>query len=170
MKKVLILDTSILCVWLRVPGKVTCGPDNDRWTYNRVKEKIDSEIKSGTTLILPLASIIETGNHIAQAKGDKHDIVNSFVEHIENALDGTVPWAAFTEQSNLIGNDALKQTLSSWKETALSGQSLGDALIVAVANYYAKYGSQVEIFTGDEGLKAFEPSVPTPRIVPRRAR
>ena len=25
MKKVLIIDTSILCVWLKVPGKETCG-------------------------------------------------------------------------------------------------------------------------------------------------
>ena len=170
MRKVLILDTSILCVWLQVPGKETCGPNDNRWTYDKVKEKIDFEIKNGTTLILPLASIIETGNHIAQARGDKHDIVNSFVEHIENALDGTVPWAAFTEQSQLIGNDALKHTLSRWKHTALSGQSLGDALIVAVANYYSKYRIPVEIFTGDEGLKAFEIIGPVPNRVPRRAR
>ncbi len=31
MKKVLILDTSILCVWLDVPGMDTCGPDDDKW-------------------------------------------------------------------------------------------------------------------------------------------
>lgn len=92
------------------------------------------------------------------------------MEHIENALDGTVPWAAFTEQSQLIGNDALKHTLSRWKHTALSGQSLGDALIVAVANYYSKYRIPVEIFTGDEGLKAFEIIGPVPNRVPRRAR
>ena len=169
MKKVLILDTSILCAWLRVPGKETCGPNNARWTYELVKQKIDSEIDDGTTLILPLASIIETGNHIAQAPGDKHNIVNLFVEHIEKAIDGTIPWAAFTEQSDLIGKDALKKTLSNWKETALSGQSLGDALIVEVARYYAAYGCSVEIFTGDEGLKAYEPVKPS-TLVPRRKR
>ena len=26
MKKVLVIDTSVLCVWLKVPGKETCGP------------------------------------------------------------------------------------------------------------------------------------------------
>lgn len=29
MKKVLDVDTSVLCVWLKVPGKETCGPSND---------------------------------------------------------------------------------------------------------------------------------------------
>lgn len=167
MKKVLILDTSILCVWLQVPGKETCGPDDKRWTYELVKQKIDAEIDADTTLILPLASIIETGNHIAQARGDKHDIVNTFAEHIEKAIDGNAPWAAFTEQSRLISNNALKETLATWKTTALSGQSLGDALIVAVAKYYSAYNIAVEIFTGDEGLKAYEPAQPK-QILPRR--
>lgn len=169
MKKVLILDTSILCVWLKVPGKETCGPDRSRWTYETVKRKIDAETEAGTTMILPLASIIETGNHIAQAHGDRHQVVNAFVEHIDNALDGRIPWAAFTEQSRLIGKEALKQTLSVWKESAVAGQSLGDALIVDVAKYYASYGVPVEIFTGDEGLKAYEPLVKS-SIVPRRKR
>lgn len=169
MKKVLILDTSIMCVWLRVPGKETCGPDEARWTYDSVKAKLDSEIESGATLILPWASIIETGNHIAQANGDRYEIVNSFVEHIEKALEGTVPWAAFGEQSELLGNDSLKKTLAIWKETALAGQSIGDALIVAVAEYYARYGFAVEILTGDGGLKAFEPVRPA-ALIPRRKR
>lgn len=40
MKKVLIIDTSILCVWLQAKDMETCGPDNDRWTYERVCQKI----------------------------------------------------------------------------------------------------------------------------------
>jgi len=31
MKKVLIIDTSILCVYLGVPGKDTCGTDQNKW-------------------------------------------------------------------------------------------------------------------------------------------
>ena len=172
MNKVLILDTSILCVWLQVPGKETCGPEHNRWTYDLVKAKIDAEIEQGTTLILPLAAIIETGNHIAQAPGDKHGIVNSFADHIEKAIDGKVPWAAFTKQSQLIGSEAFKETIAEWRKTALAGQSLGDAMIVAVANYYSRFGtcSAVEIFTGDEGLKAYEPTVQSPRPIPRRRR
>ncbi len=166
-KKVIILDTSILCVWLKVPGKETCGPDNARWTHTDVVKKIQQEIEDGTTLILPFAAIIETGNHIAQAKGDKHKIVNSFISHIEDAIEGKTPWEAFTQQTNLVENDSLKRTLGIWRDTAITGQSLGDAMIVEVAKYYAAYGATVEIFTGDAGLKAYESST-THTPIPRR--
>lgn len=53
-----------------------------------------------------------------------------------------------------------------WKESVISGQSLGDASIVDVANYYASAEFEVEIFTGDEGLKAYEPAMPV--LKPRR--
>ena len=39
MRKVLILDTSVLCVWLDVPGMEGCGPDSDRWDKLRVEKK-----------------------------------------------------------------------------------------------------------------------------------
>ena len=55
-----------------------------------------------------------------------------------------------------------------WKESVISGQSLGDASIVDVANYYASAGFEVEIFTGDQGLKAYEPS--SIIVIPRRRR
>ncbi|MEA2060047.1 MAG: hypothetical protein U9P10_05940 [Thermodesulfobacteriota bacterium] len=67
MRKVLIMDTSILCVWLGVPGMATCGPDNDKWNKPGVDTKINAEIETQATLVLPFATLIETGNHIAQA-------------------------------------------------------------------------------------------------------
>ncbi len=168
-RKVIILDTSIICVWLQVPGKETCGPDNARWTHKSVVAKIEEEIHAGSTLILPFAAIIETGNHIAQARGDRHSNVNSFIDKIEQALDWKATWDAFTQQASLIGNDELKRTLNIWRETAITGQSLGDAMIVEVAKYYLNYGATVEIFTGDEGLKAYE-STSSSRPIPRRRR
>ncbi len=30
MRKVLIIDTSLLCVWLQVPGRETAGSDDDK--------------------------------------------------------------------------------------------------------------------------------------------
>jgi hypothetical protein len=62
----------------------------------------------------------------------------------------------------------LKVLAERWKESVISGQSLGDASIVDVANYYASAAFEVEIFTGDEGLKAYEPT--TVAIKPRRRR
>lgn len=166
MKKVLIIDTSILCVWLRVVGRDTCGPDNDRWTYERVCKKIDEEQQAGTTFILPVATIIETGNHIAHANGDRFAMAGRLVDVIVNAANAASPWAAFTEQKELWDNDGLAALATRWRETVASAQSLGDASIVDVANYYAKIGIEVEILTGDQGLKAYQPIVP--KRVPRR--
>ena len=69
-KKVLIIDTSILCVWLKVPGMETCGTKDSPITFEYVNSKIEAEAKTGrTTFVLPIASIIETGNHITHIKG-----------------------------------------------------------------------------------------------------
>lgn len=43
MRKVLVIDTSVLYVWLKVPGKETCGPSNALVTYEMVSEKIEEE-------------------------------------------------------------------------------------------------------------------------------
>ena len=147
-KKVLIFDTSVLCVWLRVPGKETCGPSDNPLTYHDVSKSI------------------ETGNHIAHSAGDKHVLGNSFAEIITATADEQSPWAAFTEQSELWKKENLKELARKWRESVISGQSLGDASIVDVANYYSLAGFAVEIFTGDMGLKAYEPTVQMP--IPRR--
>ena len=43
MRKVLVIDTSVLYVWLKVSGKETCGPSNALVTYEKVSEKIEEE-------------------------------------------------------------------------------------------------------------------------------
>lgn len=167
MKKVLIIDTSILCVWLKVRGFESCGGDADNWDYARVNAKIEKEKAEHTTFVLPLAAIIETGNHIAQASGDIKPFLDSFVELIIASADNESPWAAFTEQSGLWTPENLKALATRWKETAPSKQSIGDAAIVDVANYYANLNFSVEILTGDAGLKSYEP-LPVASLKPRR--
>ena len=53
-KKVLIFDTSVLCVWLKVPGKETCGSKENRLTFDMVNAKIEEEKSQGTTFVLPI--------------------------------------------------------------------------------------------------------------------
>lgn len=157
------MDTSVLCVWLKVPGKETCGPSRALITYDMVSEKIKEEKAHNTTFILPLATIIETGNHIAHSPGDRRTLGDEFAHIMIDSADETSPWAAFTEQSNLWNPEHLKKLAEKWRETVVCGQALGDASIVEVVNYYTDLGYEVEIFTGDEGLKAFEPTVEVPR-------
>ena len=51
MRNVLILDTSILCVWLEVPDMDSCGPDTDKWNRQRVMNQIKTEEKAGTIFV-----------------------------------------------------------------------------------------------------------------------
>lgn len=167
MSKVLIMDTSILCVWLQIPGKSTLGEGKDAWDYERVNKKIEAEIAANTILVLPLASIIETGNHIAQSAGDPYNLALSFAALIRKTANKETPWAAFTVQSDLWSAEKLNDLANSWPMLASQRLSLGDATIKDVAEYYSQQRLSVEIFTGDEGLKAFEP-IAVPAIVPRR--
>ncbi|MFM7406990.1 MAG: hypothetical protein ACKO3K_10090 [Cuspidothrix sp.] len=157
MKKVLIIDTSILCVYLGVPGKETCGDDNDKWDKKRVDARFLEEEKQGTDFILPLATIIETGNHIAQANSKRYEIAQAFADILIKVAEGIIPWAVFTtELDELWSKEKLKELALEWPVLASRNISLGDATIKNVAQFYAKTGSPVKIFTGDRELKAYE--------------
>ncbi len=157
MQKVLIFDTSILCVWLQVPGKETCGSTDDRWEKERVDDVIAREVQAQTILVLPLATIIETGNHISQAASQRYEKAQALARIMEDAADEKTPWAAFTQQSDLWSAKGLKQLATELPNLAMQKISIGDATIKTVAEYYSRRGSIVEILTGDKGLKAYEP-------------
>ena len=164
MQKILILDTSILCVYRKVPYMDDCGSDDNKWDYKRVTEKIDTEISKKSLLVLPLATLIETGNHIAQANGERYKLAVALSNIIKKVANEEEPWAAFTFQRKLWDEENLIKLANNWPALAASGLSIGDATIKHVAEYYTEAGCLVEIFTGDEGLKAYEPKhTNTPR-------
>lgn len=169
--KILIIDTSILCVYLKVPQIEECGKDGDKWNYDRVSQKIEEEGRHNTRFVLPLATIIETGNHIAHTSGDnKYKLVNAFADLVEKTIDEETPWIAFSRQAELLQGENLRNLLSKWRSSSIiESQSLGDASIADVANEFLKMGKTVEIFTGDSGLKNYEnPDVQKFMAVPRR--
>ena len=163
-KKVLILDTSVLCCLLNIAGKSTCGPAGDKWDKERIESLLERE--KSATIVLPLASIIETGNHIAQAAARRFEAATEFCRHLNFVADAEIPWAAFSEQADLWTPENLKKIAASWPPEAAAGISIGDATIKDVAEYYAKTGMSVEIITGDAGLKAYQPAAPA--LIPRR--
>jgi len=168
-RKILVIDTSILCCWLQVPGKETCGVQGNKWDYKRVNDLLTEEERQGATFVLPLATIIETGNHIAQAAKDRYECAQKLVRIIQKALDKESPWAQFSEQAELWTAGELHKLIKEWPDQANQRLSIGDATIKSVAEYYAKVnGWEVEILTGDEGLKAYEPTKPA--RTPRRRR
>jgi len=171
-KKVIIFDTSVLCCWLKVPGKDTCGPDNDKWNFDRIDKTIAAEMKESSTFVLPLAAIIETGNHITQIDRDRYPLADRYAlaqllaDLIRKTAAGTEPWAVFSQQSPLWDKANLEKLADEWPKLAAEKLSIGDATIKDVAEYYAKVNCEVEILTGDQGLKAYQPIAPP--LMPRR--
>lgn len=167
-RRVLIIDTSVLCCWLRVPGKSEAGPVNDRWNFQRIDKLLSAEIEKKSTLVLPLATLIETGNHISQAGSERYECASALAKHLREAANAMSPWAAFTEQTELWNASSLNSLADSWPQLAAQKLSIGDTTIKDVADFYAKAGFSVEILTGDRGLKAHEPAQPV--MIPRRRR
>jgi len=165
-RKVLVLDTSILCCWLRIPGKDTAGPADDQWNFDRIDKLLNLEQAQGSTFVLPIASLIETGNFIAQCSGNRYELAKTLTDYLRNAAEAASPWAAFTDQSTLWESENLQQLAEFWPHLAAGGTSIGDATIRHVAEYYSKARFEVEILTGDAGLKAYETQ--TPQLTPRR--
>ncbi len=152
-RKVLIIDTSILCVWLEVPTKKECKD----WDKELVDELIKEEIKQKSTLVLPLATIIETGNHIAHSKGNIFELAEKLSKLMIEAADETSPWAAFTRQSDLWSAEEFKRLANEYPELAKQGLTMGDITIKFIAEFYATMGYTPDIMTGDKLLKSYEP-------------
>ncbi|MCX6884361.1 MAG: hypothetical protein NTX27_04895 [Verrucomicrobia bacterium] len=165
-RNVMILDTSVLCVWLKVPGKETCGSGNSCLDFTKVDHEIKAAIHTQYTLVLPLASIIETGNHIAQAPERRHERATDLAALMQLVAGETTPWAAFSDQQTLWSAEGLRSLAAQWPNLAATRLSIGDATISQVADYYAKMGYKVEIYTGDGGLKEHHLATSPPK--PRR--
>lgn len=166
MKKVFIFDTSLLCCLLEVPGKETCGSDGDIWNKSRVEAILKKEVGENDVLVLPLACIIETGNHIAQAGSQRYEKAQKLADLLRKTADNETPWAAFTDQSVLWSADGLKKLAETWPTLASEKLTIGDVTIKDVADIYSQMGFDVVILTADRQLKSYTPVKPA--IIPRR--
>ena len=86
MSSICLMDTSIFLNILNVPNR-----NQDR---QQVLQDFQTYSEAGCTFILPMATIIETGNHIAQ-NGDgniRRETAKRFVAEIKAAFNGEAPW------------------------------------------------------------------------------
>lgn len=163
--KVLIIDTSVLCVLLQVPGKENCETYNGKWNIGQGVEALEQEAaKENALLVLPLATIIETGNHIAQANTKRYEIAQALVGIIRKAAKGQTPWTVFTNQYGLWKPGALESLADSWPAQAAKEISMGDATILVIRDLYQRNRNLVEILTGDKTLETY------PQFRPKRPR
>lgn len=90
MSSIYLIDTSIFLEILNVPN------------YNQHRASVLEDFKTyslaGCTFLLPMATILETGNHIAQ-NGDgtmRRKTAKRFVKEVKEAFTGVAPWRPTT--------------------------------------------------------------------------
>ena len=120
MAAVRIVDTSVFCNILAVPGRCQ---DQDI-ALAELREFIDQD----DTLLLPMAAVYETGNHIAQAATGRHRTAERFKKQVQDALDGESPF----EPTRIHDADEVRTWLSDFPDHAAQGIGIGDRSIISV--------------------------------------
>jgi predicted nucleic acid-binding protein len=117
---VVIIDTSILVEILDLQGLAE-HPE-------RTRDELERWIEAKATLLLPVAVIIETGNHIAQISGGRkrRSAAKEIITIVTDALNGDSPFAP-TPSFDV---DELSRWLPRFEELATRGIGLADASLV----------------------------------------
>lgn len=104
---VCIVDTSILCEFFAVPRK-SSAPE----AYQRLYAE---KVQAGEQLLLPLVSVIETGNHIGQNGdgGARRAAAARLVLLVRKALEGDSPFTP-TPALEKAGVAAILQRFPEW--------------------------------------------------------
>lgn len=86
MSSICLIDTSVFLNFLNVPN---CNQDRAL-----VLKDFETYVESGCTFLLPMATIIETGNHIAQNGNGtiRKETAIHFVAEVKAAFKGEAPW------------------------------------------------------------------------------
>jgi len=150
MQTVYFIDTSILLNILEVPDF-----DQDRQT---VMKEMKDKVKAGENFILPIATIIETGNHIAHI-GDgrlRRNRAQKLSDMLDSIIHNRSPWVY--NKSEISDEELLNisQKFPNYAEQQEMG--LGDLSILAEFARYKKKHSKfinVKLWSLDKHLKAF---------------
>jgi len=120
MKSICLIDTTIFLEVLDVPFKAI--------RHAEVVASLEEKIKAGESLFLPMATILETGNHIAQ-NGDgsqRRQCAERFVSQVQQALEGVSPFKPIT----FLKPEELQKWLADFPDSATRGHGLGDLSII----------------------------------------
>ena len=122
MGSVRIVDTSVLCNLLRIPSMDQEG--------DRAATEFRQALQQRDVLLLPIAVIYETGNHIAQ-NGDgrqRRKLARAFVELVQKSFDGELPFTPTPLQNP----DEMRAWISEFPDSAMTGMGFGDLSITKV--------------------------------------
>lgn len=120
MSGIVLLDTSVLLNVLDVPGR-----NQNRDT---VLDELSRLIDATDHLFIPMAAIIEIGNHISHMQGDgrlRRSAAQRFVSLVEDALNGKAPWRPMNFPSDV----RLLEWLADFPDCAMRQMGMGDLSI-----------------------------------------
>jgi hypothetical protein len=151
---VTFLDTSVLVEVLSVPGKSQ--------RHDEVAAELRARVEDGESLILPTATIVETGNHIAQVGegAARRSAAERFTAVLQATIDGKAPWAlngARWDGALLAAIAGGARGCPPLPEMASQGIGAGDVSILAEAEAYASRVAHVEVrvWTLEHALRAY---------------
>lgn len=148
MSAIVLVDTSILLNVLDVPG------------FNQSREEVlngfRQHIQNSDHLLLPMAAIIETGNHVAHvAHGQARRLsAQRFVREMHKALQGEAPW----KPTHFPDNAQVLRWLDAFVDLAVREIGFGDLSIIKewerTCQLYPM--SRVLIWSLDRHLRGYE--------------
>lgn len=147
------IDTSILVNLLDVP--------NMNQDAERVKQELKEAVVSGDTLILPLATIVETGNHIAHVKGDRFTLGEKFAQCLVKTANDEAPWKFNGQQWS---KEDLLYMAKQVPDFAAMGIGVGDISIIKEYENFKERTpgiGHIMIWSMDDHLQAYEEDMTT---------
>lgn len=148
MGAIVLVDTSILLNVVDVPGR--------NQHRGAVIAALASRISDGDHLFIPMAAIIETGNHIAHIsdKGARRSVAIRFASAVRDALDDVAPWKPL----NFPRHEDLSAWLVQFPDSASKKIGMGDLSIQHEwTDLRKKFPlSRVLIWTVDADLQGYD--------------
>jgi len=149
------IDTSVLCEILRVPMMFS---DHERYLAEFQERRA-----TGQRFVLPVATIIETGNHISQVNGDRYAAAQRFEDVVRLALSGGGPFVTLElEWDNAFMTKVLEDNITGQRFVDLAAAGTfgtGDLSILVQRDRFVQRSSfarnQVEIWTAEATMGAY---------------
>lgn len=157
MSAIVIVDTSVLLNILDVPGRNESRAE--------VLAELEKLIDASNHLFIPMAAIVEVGNHIAQLGNGalRRAAAERFIAEVRKALADEAPWKPI----NFPSNQEVLSWLDAFPDAAMQGLGMGDLSIKKEwEDLCAKYRmSRVRVWTLDDDLAGLDRAVVARRRV-----
>lgn len=148
MSAIVLVDTSIFLNVVDVPGR--------NQQRAAVFAELDARINDGDHLFIPIATIIESGNHIAHISDGVHrrSTADRFARAVTDALNDVAPWKPL----NFPSHADLSAWLVQFPDSASKKIGMGDLSIQHEWKHLCKKYpmSRVLIWTVDADLQGYD--------------